>query len=107
MRCSDFQLTITTVGGGPSFRIVDKAAEDIIAARRDANEQQNAAAEAVDTDNEATRSQARDLIGDSHNKTYYPAGCQRANGIPQSNRVAFKNTEEAEKAGFKAAKDCY
>jgi len=107
MRCGDFQLTITTVAGGPSFRILDQAAEDIIAARRDAKERQDAAAEAGDTDNDARKRQVGDLIGDNHNKTYYPAGCQPANEIPQSNRVAFKNTEEAEKAGFKAAKGCH
>src|SRR5215218_6683182 len=46
LRCADFQLTVTTVAGGPSFRLVDIAADDLIAQRRQAKEEQDSLAEA-------------------------------------------------------------
>ena len=36
MRCADFQLIVSTLAGGPSLRVLDFAAEDTIAARRQA-----------------------------------------------------------------------
>src|SRR5829696_9423429 len=32
LRCADFQLVVTTVAGGPSFRLLDVAAEETVAA---------------------------------------------------------------------------
>ena len=43
LRCADFQLIVTTVAGGPSFRLLDTAAEDTVAERRQAKEEQDAA----------------------------------------------------------------
>ena len=102
LRCADFLLTVTTVAGGPSFRLVDTAADDLIAERRQAKEEQDAAAEA----GTATESdEPAEIIADSKSKTYYPNGCLPAKEI--ANKITFKTTAEAEKAGFKAAKNCH
>ena len=104
MRCADFQITVTTIAGGPSFRILDEIAEDAVASRRAAKEEQESATETTSSDvKEATP----EIIGDKHTKTYYPAGCQAAKEISEAYRVGFKSTEEAERAGFKAAKGCH
>ena len=107
MRCADFQMTVTTMAGAPSFRILDQIAEDTVGARRDAKEQQDAAAEVAAAEATGTKENASDIIGDKHNRIYYSAGCQPAKEIDKPNRVAFKSTEEAEKAGFKGAKGCH
>jgi len=104
LRCADFQLTVTTVAGGPSFRLVDIAAEDLIAQRRQAKEEQDSLAEAgASTDS----TEPAEIIADKKSKTYYPNGCQPAKEIAEANKITFKTTAEAEKAGFKAAKNCH
>jgi hypothetical protein len=105
LRCSDFQLIVTTVAGGPSFRLVDTTAEDLIAERRQAKEEQDSLAEA--TPNGSSETTAEEIIGDKQSKTYYPTGCQPPKPISENNKVNFKTTGEAEKAGFKAAKNCH
>jgi hypothetical protein len=104
LRCADFQLVVSTLASGPSLRLFDVGAEDTIAARRQAKEEQDSAAEAAA--NEATE-QAPEIVGDKQTKTYYPNGCQPAKEIPAANRTVFKTAEEAEKAGFKLAKNCH
>jgi hypothetical protein len=104
LRCADFQLIVTTVAGGPSFRLIDVGAEDTIAARRQAKEEQDAAAEAA-AEGEGTEN-GEEIIGDKQTKTYYPNGCQPAKEISESNKVTFKTSSDAEKAGFKLAKNC-
>ena len=74
LRCADFQLTVTTVAGGPSFRLVDTAADDLVAERRQAKEEQDALAEAGPT-TEST--EPAEIIADKKSKTYYPNGCRR------------------------------
>ena len=104
LRCADFQLTVTTVAGGPSFRLVDIAADDLIAQRRQAKEEQDSLAEAgASTDS----TEPAEIIADKKSKTYYPNGCQPAKEIAEANKITFKTTAEAEKAGFKAAKNCH
>ncbi len=99
LRCADFQMTVTIIAEGPSFRIVDQTAEDTLAARREAKEEgESAATEESDT--------ADVILGDKHNKIYYPSGCQHARGPEETNRVVFKTKEEAEKAGYKQTKSC-
>ena len=100
LRCADFQLLVTTVAGGPSFRLLDTAAEDLVAERRQAKEEADAAAEAAITDDS-------EIVADKQSKTYYPNGCQPAKEIVDTNKVVFKTTVDAEKAGFKAAKNCH
>jgi hypothetical protein len=103
LRCADFQLIVSTLAGGPSLRLLDASAEDTIAARRQAKEEQDALAEAAaGEDNEQTSA----VIGDKQTKTYYPNGCQPIKEISETNRAVFKSPEEAEKAGFKLAKNC-
>jgi hypothetical protein len=104
LRCADFQLAVTTVAGGPSFRLVDIAAEDLIAQRRQAKEEQDSLAEAG-ASTEST--EPPEIIADKQSKTYYPNGCQPAKEITPANKVTFKTTPEAEKAGFKLAKNCH
>jgi len=43
--CADFEMTITMVGEGPSFHIIDSGGEQTIGARREAKEAQDASAE--------------------------------------------------------------
>ena len=104
MRCADFQITVSTVAGGPSFRILDETAEDAVASRRAAKEEQESATETAESD---AKEEPPEIIGDKNTKTYYPAGCQPAKEISEAYRVGFKSTEEAERAGFKAAKGCH
>jgi len=103
LRCADFQLIVTTVAGGPSFRLMDTAADDLIAERRQAKEEQDALAESGGAATEST--EPVEIIADSKSKTYYPNGCLPAKEI--ANKITFKTTAEAEKAGFKAAKNCH
>jgi hypothetical protein len=100
VRCADFQLIVTSVAGAPSFRLLDIGADDLVAERRQAKEEAEAAAEAASTDDS-------EIIADKQSKTYYPNGCQPAREIAEANKAVFKTTEEAEKAGFKAAKNCH
>ena len=104
VRCDDFQLIVTTVAGGPSFRLIDTAADDVVAERRRVKEEQDAAAEAGGTASESTDPE---IVADKSSKTYYPTGCEPAKAIAAANKVTFKTTTEAEKAGFKAAKNCH
>lgn len=100
LRCADFQLIVTTVAGGPSFRLMDVGAENLVAERRQLKEEQDAAAEAAATDD-------AEIIADKQSKTYYANGCQPPKELAEANRMTFKTTAEAEKAGFKAAKNCH
>ena len=100
LRCADFQLIVTTVAGGPSFRMLDTGAEDLVAERRQLKEEQDAAVESAATDD-------AEIIADKQSKTYYSNGCLPGKDIAEANRVTFKTTAEAEKAGFKAAKNCH
>jgi hypothetical protein len=104
LRCADFQLMVTTVAGGPSFRLVDTAADDLIAERRQAKEEQDSLAEAGAS---SENGEPTEIIADKKSKTYYPNGCQPAKEIDEANKISFKTAAEAEKAGFKAAKNCH
>jgi hypothetical protein len=103
MRCDGFQLTVSTVAGGPSFRLLDLSADDTIAERRAAKEERDAAAE---TAAESGPTEDAAVAADNKTKTYYPNGCEAAKTISGDNLVVFKTAEEAEKAGFKIAKGC-
>jgi hypothetical protein len=121
LRCADFQMIVSTLASGPSLRIFDLSAEDTIAARRQAKEEQDAAAEAAaakqtgeNNDNNNSDSTETDktthptpaIVGDKQTKTYYPVGCHPAKEISETNRAVFKTADEAQKAGFKLAKNC-
>jgi hypothetical protein len=100
LRCADFQLIVTTVAGGPSFRLLDVAAEETVATRRQAKEEQDAAAAAGNGGEE------NEILADKQTKTYYIGACRPEKEIAEVNRISFKTTDEAEKAGFKLAKNC-
>jgi hypothetical protein len=104
MRCNDFQLIVTAVAGGPTLRLLDNAAEETVAIRRQQKEEQDAMAEATPT-TEAT--EEPEIIADKKSKTYYVGACRPEKEIAEANKVIFKTTDEAEKAGFKLAKNCH
>jgi hypothetical protein len=119
LRCADFQLIVSTLAGGPSLRLLDFGAENTIAARRQEKEEQDALAEAAAGENNnkeadstgdgqtTTSNQSSVIVGDKQSKTYYPSGCHPAKEISEANRTVFKTAQEAEKAGFKLAKNCH
>lgn len=104
LRCADFQLIVTTVANGPSLRLLDTATDDLVAERRQVKEEQDSLAEAAAS---TETSEPAEIIADKQSKTYYPNGCQPAKEIAEANKITFKTTAEAEKAGFKAAKNCH
>jgi hypothetical protein len=103
MRCTDFQLITTTVARAPSLRIMDLSADDTVAGRRQAKEEQDAAAETAVENGSAEEAS---VIGDKKTKTYYPSTCDAAKGISTDDRLVFKTAAAAEKAGFKVGKGC-
>ena len=104
MRCADFQLIVQMVARGPSLRVLDVAAEEMVAQRRQAKEEQNEAAGAATAE---TAGAPPEIIGDKKAKTYYLGACRPEKEIAETNKVVFKTTDEAEKAGFKLAKTCH
>lgn len=97
LTCADFQLTVSFVAEGASFHIIDSTAERTIVARRQAKEEQDSAAEEGDSS---------EILADKHSKVYYSEGCQPTHEIKESDRLVFKTVDEAEKAGYKPAKNC-
>lgn len=89
LRCVDFQMTVSIVAEGPSFRILDESAEETLNARREAGEEN-----------------PEEIIADKQSKTYYPKGCSPTIEIKEADRVTFKTIEEAVGAGYKQAKQC-
>jgi len=90
LHCDGFTLFVSLIAGSPSIRLSDDAADETIGIRR---EEAAAAAEAR-------------VTGDRTTKLYYPADCDAVENIPTANRIVFKDKDEAEKAGYKLAKDC-
>lgn len=90
LHCDGFTVFVSLIAGSPSIRLTDDAADEIIATRR---EEAAAAAEAR-------------VTGDRTTKLYYPADCESAENISVQNRIVLKDKDEAEKAGFKLAKNC-
>lgn len=104
MRCDDFQLVVTMVAGGPTLRVLDVAAEETVAQRRQQKEEQDAMAEAAAT---AEPTEEPEIIADKKSRIYYLGTCRPEKAIDEANKIVFKTTEEAEKAGFKLAKNCH
>jgi hypothetical protein len=99
LRCGDFEMTVSIIARGPSFRIFDLTAEEALTARRNAAEEARATVEENDED-------AEEIVGDKQNKIYYPTGCSPTKEISEANRIMFDSAEAAEKAGYKRAKNC-
>lgn len=98
MHCADFQLMATVVARSPALRIIETAAEDVIAQRRQAKE---------DGDITLASGESEGVVGDKNKHTFFPGGCPSAKSVSAENRVVFRSPEEAEKAGYKIAKDCH
>jgi hypothetical protein len=90
LRCDGFTIFASLIAGSPSIRLSEDEADETIATRR---EEATAAAEAR-------------VIADKITKLYYPADCEAGEKIAPPDRIIFTNKEEAEKAGYKLAKDC-
>ena len=90
LHCDGLTIAVSLIAGSPSIRLSEDAADQTIAARR---EEATAAAEAR-------------VTGDRTTKLYYPSDCESAEDVLMPNRVVFKDKDEAEKAGYKLAKDC-
>jgi hypothetical protein len=90
LRCDGFSVFVSLIAGSPSVRLTDDAAEETIAARR---EEAVAASESM-------------VLGDKSTKLYYPGNCDPGENVSVLNRITFKDKDEAEKAGYKLAKDC-
>jgi hypothetical protein len=104
MRCADFQLIVQMVAGAPSFRVFDVAADETVGQRRQAKEEQDSMAESAAEEEAAA---PPEIIGDKKAKTYYLGTCRPEKEIVEANKVVFKTRDEAEKAGFKLAKNCH
>jgi hypothetical protein len=100
MRCADFELTVSMVAQSPSFRILDSTAEETLAARRAAAAEEAEAAEADEA------SDSDEIVADRKTKTYYPGSCRPAIPIAEANRITFKTTAAAEKAGYTLSRTC-
>lgn len=107
MRCADFQLIVTMVANGPSLRVLDTAAEETVAMRRQAKEEQDSMAEAAAAAGPTEATEEPEIIADKKSKTYYIGTCKPEKEIAEANKIVFKTTDEAEKAGFKLAKNCH
>src|SRR5216684_3166609 len=93
MTCDGFSVFASVIAGSPGIRITDEVAQETIVNRR---EEAAAAAEAA----------RAAVIGDQRTKFYYPSDCSEREKVPEASRVTFKDKDEAEKAGYKLAKDC-
>jgi len=103
LQCANFQVTVSMVAGGPSLRLLDSGAEDVVATRRETREEQESA---TATTSEATTETTTEVLGDKKTRLYYPVGCKPLKEVGEPDRVIFKDSETADKAGFKAAKAC-
>ncbi len=99
LKCADFQVTVSSVARGPSFRILDLTADATLTARRFAKEEEK---EALAENSE----EVAEILADKQSRIYYPADCEVAKEIGASNRTTFRTALEAEKAGYKPAKEC-
>jgi hypothetical protein len=90
LHCDGFTILVSLIAGSPSIRLSDDAAEQLISQRRE----------------EAAAAMESRVVGDKTTKLYYSSDCESAENLPAQNRVVFKNKDEAEKAGYKLAKDC-
>ena len=99
LKCEDFQMTVSIVARGPSFRILDTGAEETITARRIAKEEEKSAVE-------EGAEEAEEIVADKKARVYYPSGCSAPTEVAETNRIVFKTHEEAEKAGYKRTKNC-
>lgn len=104
LRCTDFELTVSTIAQSPSFRIVDTGAEETLVARRNTAAEEAAATE-TETE-QAEASEPQEIVADRKTKTYFQGSCRLAGPIAEGNRITFKSAAEAEKAGYRLSRAC-
>jgi hypothetical protein len=97
LNCVDFQMTVSYLAEGPSFHIIDETADQTLAARREAKEEQKEATEAGQEEN---------IIADRKTRIFYLAACPPANEIKETDLVIFKSKDEAENAGYRLVAQC-
>ena len=107
MRFADFELIVTLVARGPTLRVLDVAAEETVAMRRQAKEEQDSMAAAAAAGSATEAADEPEIIADKKSRTYYSGTCKPEKEIAEANKITFKTTDEAEKAGFKLAKNCH
>lgn len=90
LTCDGFSLFASIIARGPSIRVMDEVAQEVIAVRRE----------------EAAKAEDASVIGDNRTLSYYPASCTAKDDVPAASRTVFKNKDEAESAGYKLAKAC-
>lgn len=90
LSCEGFSLFASVIARGPSIRITDEVAQNIIADRRE----------------RAAEADEAEVIGDTRTLNYYPSDCSAKDEVPALSRTVFKNKTEAESAGYKLAKEC-
>lgn len=91
LTCDGFSLFASIIARGPSIRVMDEVAQDVIASRRE----------------QAEEAREAQVIGDRRTMNYYLAGCAAKDDVPAGSRIIFKNKDEAESAGYKLAKECH
>lgn len=90
LSCDGFSLFASIIARGPSIRVMDEVAQNVVADRREK------AAEAAEAE----------VIGDIRTLDYYPSDCAAKDNVPATSRTIFKNKEEAVSAGYKLARIC-
>jgi hypothetical protein len=90
LTCDGFSLFASIIARGPTIRVTDELAQDIIAERRE----------------KAAESEETQVIGDKRTLNYYSADCAAKHNVPAENQTIFKSKDEAESAGYKLAKEC-
>ena len=90
LSCEGFSLFASIIARGPSIRITDEVAQNVIADRRE----------------KAAEADEAEVIGDTRTLSFYPSDCSAKDGVPALSRTVFKNKTEAERAGYKLAREC-
>jgi hypothetical protein len=96
INCDGVEIFASMVGGSPGLRLTDTVAEHTLTGRRE---------EAANAEEEAEAAEAA-FIGDKQTGLYYPPGCAAAKDVSTTNRILFKDLDEAKKAGYKQARNC-
>jgi micrococcal nuclease len=51
--------------------------------------------------------QTAGVIGNRRSRVYHRPNCRAATGMSEKNRIPFRSEAEAEKAGYRKARDCW
>lgn len=90
LNCDGFSLLVSMIAGSPSVRLTDEVGAEVIASRRE----------------QVAQAEELAVVADRTTKFYYPSNCDALENVSTPNRITFENRAEAEKAGYKLAKEC-